>query len=373
MLASGMHSRVVRALAGGLVAAAVVGGVVRAQVFPKPTGYVSDYAKVLSTRSRAALTARLEAADRQLGVQIAVVTVPSLGGQTVETYATNLFNAWGIGRADTNRGVLVLVAPRDRQLRIEVGKGLERALTDDIAKGVVDGYFLPAFRDKRMQQGIEAGVERIIAILSAGPARAANVDIPVERATAPPTRSAAPPPTTPVDDVLGVLRVVPRPIQLLLLVIGLTVGAERMGKGLREHLVLAPFGLVIGAVACAAWWFPFSGWGIPGWLLLGSWTWLVFSTAWKPPRELGLGRPAETSDPSPANQAVEASAASTATPGEEPGLFSHYTRGDSFSHDGDEAFSRSRRRDRDWNDSGSSGSDGFGGGSSSGGGASGKW
>jgi uncharacterized membrane protein YgcG len=297
--------------------------------------------------------------------------VASLDGQTVETYATNLFNAWGIGRADTNRGVLVLVAPRDRQLRIEVGTGLERVLTDDIAKGVVDGHILPAFRDKRMQQGIEAGVERIIAILSARPAAAANVDIPVERATAPPPRFAAPPPTTPVDDVLGVLRVVPRPMQLLLLVIGLTVGAERMGKGLRDHLVLAPIGLVIGAVAFAAWWFPFSGWGIPGWLLLGAWTWLVFATAWKPPRDVGLGRPAETSDPSPANEAVEAGAASTATPGDEPGLFRHYTSGDSFGHDGDEEFWRSRRRDRD--DSGSSGSGGFGGGSSSGGGASGKW
>jgi uncharacterized protein len=371
-----MHSRAWRASAGLLVAAAVGGAVVSAQTFPTPTGYVSDYAHVLSARSRTALTARLEAVDRQMAIQIAVVTVPSLDGQTVERYATGLFNAWGIGRADTNSGVLVLVAPRDRQLRIEVGKGLERVLTDDIAKGVVDGYFLPAFRDKRIQQGIEAGVERIIAILQARPARAANVDIPVERATAPLPRSAAPPPTTPVDDVLGVLRVLPRPIQILLLVIGLTIGAERMGKGLREHLMLAPLGLVIGAVALAAWWFPFSGWGIPGWLLLGGWTWLMFSTAWKPPRDVGLGRPAETSDPPPVNQAVEASDTSTATPVDEPGLFSHYTRGDSFNHDGDAEFWGSRRRDRDRDDSGSSGSGGFGGfggGSSSGGGASGKW
>jgi uncharacterized membrane protein YgcG len=360
-------------VSAGVLAAAVAagGGLLSAQTVPKPTGYVSDHANVLSARSRNALTARLEAVDRQMAIQIAVVTVKSLDGQTVERYANRVFNDWGIGQAGTDTGVLVLVAPRDRQMRIEVGNGLDRVLTDAVAKGVVDGYFLPAFRQERVQQGIEAGVDRIITILQARPALPRNGDIPVERAAPTAAPWAPPSKTTPFDGVLAVLRVVPRPIQFLLLVIGLTVGAERMGKGLREHVVLAPMGLLIGAAAITAWWFPFSGWGIPGWLLLGSWTWVVFSSSWKPSREASLGRRADTSEPTPASPAV---AASEATSGDEPRLFRNYTRGDSFSHD-DEP-SRRSRRDRDWGDSGSSGSSGFGGfggGSSSGGGASGKW
>jgi uncharacterized protein len=379
-----MHRSARWVSAGVLAAVAVGGGLLSAQTVPRPTGYVSDHARVLSSRSRDALAARLEAVDRQMAIQIAVVTVKSLDGHTVERYATRMFNDWGVGRAGTNTGVLVLVAPRDRQMRIEVGSGLDRVLTDAVATGVVDGYFLPAFRQERVQQGIEAGVDRIIAILRARPALPPDVDTPVERAAPAATPSTASPRTTPIDGVLAVLRAVPRPLQLLLLVIGLTIGAERLGKGLRERLVLAPLGLLIGAVAVAAWWFPFSGWGIAGWLLLGGWTWLVFSTAWDPPREPTLGRSAGTAAPPPAaasdvtGQAVAASAASAATTDDRPGLFSHYTRGDSFSHDDEPSWRSRRDRDRDWGSgsggsSGSGGFGGFGGGSSSGGGASGKW
>jgi uncharacterized protein len=375
-----MHRGAPRLLTGVLAAVAAGGGLLSAQTVPRPTGYVSDYANVLSARSRTALAARLEAVDRQTSIQIAVVTVKSLDGQTVERYATRVFNAWGVGQAGTNTGVLVLVAPRDRQMRIEVGKGLDEVLTDAVSADVVDGYFLPAFRQQRIQEGVEAGVGRIIAILQARPARPRDVDMPVERAGRSAAPSAAPPRTTPIDIVLAVLRVVPRPIQLLFLVIGLSIGAERIGRGLREHLVLAPLGLLICAVAFAAWRFPFSGWGIPGWLLLGGWTWLVFSAAWKPPRGATLAQPADPADPAPAaepdraSEADEASATSTAAPEEGPLLFRHFTQGDSFSHD-DEP-SSSSRRDRDWGGSGSRGSGGFGGfggGSSSGGGASGNW
>ena len=350
-------------------------GLVWAQPLPRPTGYVSDYANLLSASSERALTTRLEALDRQTGIQLAVVTVTSLEGQSVERYATQLFNTWGIGRAETDSGVLVLVAPRDRQMRIEVGTGLERVLTNDIAAGLVDAHFLPSFRERRFQQGIETGVDRIIAVLQGRRTASREAATPVERAAAPPGRVATPSRSTPVDDALGVLRWMPRPIQILLLVIGLSVGADRLGRGLRERAVLVPIGLLIGGVAAAAWWFPFSGWGIPGWLLLGGWTWLVFSAAWRPPPTVKRHEPAETAETAETAEPPLTSAATAASPDDEPWFLRRYTRGDPFAHEPDERPRRARPRlgGLRRGSSGSGGSGGFGGGSSSGGGATGKW
>lgn len=94
--------------------------------------------------------------------QVVVVTVPSLGGHTIEDYGLHLGRTWGIGRKDYNDGVLLIVAPNERKVRIEVGYGLEKALTDDEAAAIIDDDILPAFRKGTMPEGIEAGASGII-------------------------------------------------------------------------------------------------------------------------------------------------------------------------------------------------------------------
>ena len=98
-----------------------------------------------------------------------VVTVPSFGGLDVATFATNLSNDWGIGREGHNDGVLVLVAPNERKVRIAVGLGLEKTLTNDLCKQIIDEEMLPRFRNGDLPGGIEEGVDLLIARLSYSP------------------------------------------------------------------------------------------------------------------------------------------------------------------------------------------------------------
>ena len=92
------------------------------------------------------MSTRLAALEKDTGHQFVVVTVPSLTGHTIEDYGVTLLRTWGIGRKNINDGVLLIVAPRERKVRIEVGYGLEGALRDEEAKAVIDTAILPAFR-----------------------------------------------------------------------------------------------------------------------------------------------------------------------------------------------------------------------------------
>jgi uncharacterized protein len=96
----------------------------------KPSGYVSDFANVLSPASHAQLTTLCTEVDQKAQAQIAVVTVPSLDGRPIEDYAVDLFKHWGIGGSKTDRGVLILLAPNQRQMKVETGYGLEPILPD---------------------------------------------------------------------------------------------------------------------------------------------------------------------------------------------------------------------------------------------------
>jgi uncharacterized protein len=102
----------------------------------KPTGYVSDFANVLSQSARDQLTALCTEVDRKAKAQIFVVTVPSLNGQPIEDYSLNLATKWGVGPKQTSSGVLILLAVQDHQYRFEVGYGLEPILPD----GKVGGF-----------------------------------------------------------------------------------------------------------------------------------------------------------------------------------------------------------------------------------------
>ncbi len=102
----------------------------------KPTGYINDFASVLDSDTTAKLTNACQQIDDKAHSQIAVVTINSLDGSDIESYAVTLYKQWGIGAKATNKGVLILLAVRDRQYRIEVGYGLEPILPD----GKVGGF-----------------------------------------------------------------------------------------------------------------------------------------------------------------------------------------------------------------------------------------
>jgi len=126
------------------------------------TGWVTDAAHVLDARETARLTARLQRFERETGHQLVVVTVPSLGGQDVKQYTTRLANAWGIGRAKQKDGIVILVAPNERQARIAVGYGLERQLPDAACKQIMEVEMIERFRKGDLGGGVDGGVAAII-------------------------------------------------------------------------------------------------------------------------------------------------------------------------------------------------------------------
>lgn len=140
--------------------------------FPALSGRVVDQADLLSPEAEAALTARLEALERDTSDQLVVVTVDSLQGLEIEDYGYRLGRAWGIGQADEDNGVLLLVAPEERKVRIEVGYGLEGVLTDALSALIIHNEILPAFREGRFERGIEQGAAAIEAQLRLDPAEA---------------------------------------------------------------------------------------------------------------------------------------------------------------------------------------------------------
>ncbi len=133
--------------------------------FPKPRGYVNDFAGVLDSGAQTELDAMLHETERQTTAEIALVTVKSLDGLTVEEYANRLFEQWGIGKKAKDNGVLVLVAPTERRIRIEVGYGLEPVLPDGLAGEIIRKAFLPAFKRGDYRDGILTGMQRVVSVV----------------------------------------------------------------------------------------------------------------------------------------------------------------------------------------------------------------
>jgi uncharacterized protein len=134
---------------------------------PAPAGYVNDFARVLDASSREELEALLRDTEQKTSAEVVLVTVTSLNGMSVEEYANRLFQQWGIGKKREDNGVLVLVAPSDREMRIEVGYGLEPVLPDGLAGQIIRDEFLPRFRDGDFKTGIESGLRRIVVLVEA--------------------------------------------------------------------------------------------------------------------------------------------------------------------------------------------------------------
>src|SRR5688572_27398098 len=136
-----------------------------AQTLPKPSGRVTDLANVIDAGTEGEIVSRLDQLEQKTSSEIAVVTVPSLDGVPVDDYAVRLFKQWGIGQSKTDNGVLVLVAPNEREMRIEVGYGLEGILPDGLAGQIIRENFTPRFRDNDYSGGIRDGVSRVIDVV----------------------------------------------------------------------------------------------------------------------------------------------------------------------------------------------------------------
>ncbi len=143
----------------------IAAGLAMAQTFPDLTGRVVDGAGILSSETESRIADRLAAHESRSSDQIVVATIADTQGLTIEEYANRLFRHWGLGQAEENNGVLLLVAVDDRKLRIEVGYGLEGTLTDALAKLIIDDTIVPQFRGGDFEEGIRLGTEDIIAVL----------------------------------------------------------------------------------------------------------------------------------------------------------------------------------------------------------------
>ncbi|MFC7536782.1 TPM domain-containing protein [Sphingomonas sp. GCM10030256] len=133
-----------------------------AQTFPQLTGRVVDAAGIIPAADEAALTAKLENLEQQSGRQLVVATVPSLEGRPIEDYGYRLGRTWGIGSAEKDDGVVLLVAPNERKVRIETGYGARVFLTDALSSIIIRNAITPRFKNGDMAGGINAGVDAII-------------------------------------------------------------------------------------------------------------------------------------------------------------------------------------------------------------------
>jgi len=133
--------------------------------FPKLTGRVVDNAHILTEATEQSLEQTLADYENGTTNQVVVVTLPSLEGYSIEEYGYQLGRAWHIGQKDKNNGVLLIVAPNEKKVRIEVGYGLEPVLTDAASSEVVHGIILPDFRNAQMEKGVVDGTQAILSVL----------------------------------------------------------------------------------------------------------------------------------------------------------------------------------------------------------------
>ena len=134
--------------------------------FPELTGRVVDDADLLTYPEEVAITADLKALEDKSSDQVVVVTLPSLQGYTIEDFGYQLGRHWGIGTEKLDNGVILIVAPNERKVRIEVGRGLEGVLTDALSKIIIENAILPRFREGNFSGGIKDGVRDVILVLT---------------------------------------------------------------------------------------------------------------------------------------------------------------------------------------------------------------
>ena len=143
---------------------------------PFLTGRVIDNAEILTEGMRRSLTERLKAHEDRTGNQIAVLTVPTLEDESIEEYAVAVFKAWKLGKKGKDNGVLIIIVPNARRMRIEVGYGLEGTLTDSLAGRIIRNAMAPRFTAGDYDGGVELGVNAVLDVLEKGEAAALEGD-----------------------------------------------------------------------------------------------------------------------------------------------------------------------------------------------------
>ena len=153
-------------LAIGIIALLYTALAVFAVNFPALTGRIVDQANIIPAETRSAIEPKLADLEAKSGIQLVVATVTSLEGQEVEPYANELFRSWKLGEKAKNNGMLLLVAPNERRVRIEVGYGLEGTLTDALSKVIITNAITPRFKSGDFSGGISRGIDDIITVLT---------------------------------------------------------------------------------------------------------------------------------------------------------------------------------------------------------------
>jgi uncharacterized protein len=208
--------------------------IVAAQDVPYLTGRVVDDAHILSDGARAQLASTLKAHEDATTNQVVVLTVPTLGGGDIESYANNVFHTWKLGQKGKDNGVLVVVVPNDHKMRIEVGYGLEGTLPDAAAGQIIRRWMTPAFKAGNYDKGVQDGVTAIVARLEG---HAPTGLTPVAASATPSRRSiriSSPPMPWPMRILFGLF---------IFVVLGVftVVGVMTPGMGWFLYIFLIPF------------------------------------------------------------------------------------------------------------------------------------
>ena len=128
---------------------------------PELRQQVTDITGTLSTSEQQSLTQQLQDITQKTRAQVAVLIVPSTGDDSIEQYATRVFNNWRLGDAKRNDGILIIVAWSDRTVRIQVGYGLEEKVTDALARDIIRSNMIPAFKQQKFAQGLELAINAL--------------------------------------------------------------------------------------------------------------------------------------------------------------------------------------------------------------------
>ncbi|NMC38573.1 MAG: YgcG family protein [Bacteroidales bacterium] len=135
---------------------------------PYLTGRVVDNAQILTDQTRRSLTEILKDHESRTTNQIVVLTIPSLDGENIEDYSNRVFNDWKLGQKDKNNGIIIVIVPGERRMRIEVGYGLEGTMTDLLAGRIIRDVMAPRFRGNDYDGGITEGTMAVLTVLEGG-------------------------------------------------------------------------------------------------------------------------------------------------------------------------------------------------------------